>query len=245
MTQLCIVSQQWDLPSNRFSLLLPLPQRSKAEVVIVSMSIVTAWHDLDDATEEKTTHLHGKACKQTKNFFQPLKPEEADLKSCTEEDNRASFTHKVKSRGFNKLCIISCRVTGFFQIKLLTKVFFSVANLATAADNKSSLLLLLVSRTFHFLCIWQQSTTTFTAKLIVQVLHSKSSRAGSRSKVFFKPPSLWPLLLMLPQLGKPQRYIMRACLFFSLLPSLLYTHLQPNLMGKHQTPHKMQSRQQR
>ena len=39
------------------------------EVVIVSMSIVTAWHDLDDATEEKTTHLHGKACKQTKNFF--------------------------------------------------------------------------------------------------------------------------------------------------------------------------------
>ena len=124
MTQLCIVSQQWDLPSNRFSLLLPLPQRSKAEVVIVSMSIVTAWHDLDDATEEKTTHLHGKACKQTKNFFQPLKPEEADLKSCTEEDNRASFTHKVKSRGFNKLCIISYRVTGFFQIKLLTKVFF-------------------------------------------------------------------------------------------------------------------------
>ena len=37
---------------------------SKAEVVIVSMSIVTAWHDLDDATEEleKTTHLLGVHC---------------------------------------------------------------------------------------------------------------------------------------------------------------------------------------
>ena len=51
MTQLCIVSQQWDLPSNRFSLPATTTE-SKAEVVIVSMSIVTAWHDLDDATED-------------------------------------------------------------------------------------------------------------------------------------------------------------------------------------------------